>query len=393
MSTVTGSLFRRLLFWAHLCCGVAAGIVILLMSVTGVLLTYEHQMVEGASQRNHVQVPPTSTMLTADALANAAQRHAPPGAQPSLVFDATPAAPVQVTVGRDNTLLLNPYTGEKLDDAATGRRAFFRTIENWHRWMGAAPRSLPASIVDAANLLFLFLIISGIYLWLPDSWRWRTVRGLVLFRTHYINAKVRDFNWHHVCAVWMLIPLLLIALSGVVMSYGWANNLLYAAFGEQAPQRPAGPPPGNGGNEPRGPAANADAAANTTPRASLQQLLESARANAGDWQRITLPTTLRGDRVSIAVELRSNAPRAPRQNIVLSTADGRLLEAPPVATQTPGQRARIWLRFVHTGEQYGVVGQTIAGLASLAACVLVYTGLALAWRRLIRPLFLRSKPA
>jgi uncharacterized iron-regulated membrane protein len=45
---------------------------------------------------------------------------------------------------------------------------------------------------------------------------------------------------------------------------------------------------------------------------------------------------------------------------------------------------------VHTGEQYGIVGQTIALLASLAACFLVYTGLALAWRRLIRPLYRKS---
>jgi hypothetical protein len=48
------------------------------------------------------------------------------------------------------------------------------------------------------------------------------------------------------------------------------------------------------------------------------------------------------------------------------------------------------MRFAHTGEQYGVVGQTVAGLASLAACFLVYTGIALAWRRLIRPLLRRA---
>ncbi len=48
------------------------------------------------------------------------------------------------------------------------------------------------------------------------------------------------------------------------------------------------------------------------------------------------------------------------------------------------------MRFAHTGEEYGVVGQTIAGLASLAACFLVYTGFALAWRRLVWPLFRRA---
>ena len=47
MSPVPGSLFRRILFWAHLSCGVSFGLIILLMSATGVLLTYEHQSEKG----------------------------------------------------------------------------------------------------------------------------------------------------------------------------------------------------------------------------------------------------------------------------------------------------------------------------------------------------------
>ena len=56
MAAVSGSLFRRVLFWMHLACGVVAGVFILLMSVTGVLLTYEHQMVASAEGRNHVAI-------------------------------------------------------------------------------------------------------------------------------------------------------------------------------------------------------------------------------------------------------------------------------------------------------------------------------------------------
>ena len=48
-----------------------------------------------------------------------------------------------------------------------------------------------------------------------------------------------------------------------------------------------------------------------------------------------------------------------------------------------GQRIRSWLRFAHTGEVYGVVGQTIAGVASAGAMVMVWTGLALTWRRFL----------
>ena len=54
------------------------------------------------------------------------------------------------------------------------------------------------------------------------------------------------------------------------------------------------------------------------------------------------------------------------------------------ATYTRGRQLRTFLRFAHTGEFYGVTGQTIAGLVTLGPTFLVYTGFALALRRLAR---------
>ena len=43
-------LFRSVVFWMHLVCGVVAGVVVLIMSITGVALTYEKQMLEWADR-------------------------------------------------------------------------------------------------------------------------------------------------------------------------------------------------------------------------------------------------------------------------------------------------------------------------------------------------------
>src|SRR5687768_18491832 len=43
--------FRTVLFWIHLAIGALAGIVIFIMSVTGVALTYEKQVIEWADRR------------------------------------------------------------------------------------------------------------------------------------------------------------------------------------------------------------------------------------------------------------------------------------------------------------------------------------------------------
>jgi hypothetical protein len=50
------------------------------------------------------------------------------------------------------------------------------------------------------------------------------------------------------------------------------------------------------------------------------------------------------------------------------------------------------IRFLHTGEALGLAGQTVAGLVSATRRILVWTGLALAYRRLVAPL-LRRRPA
>jgi uncharacterized iron-regulated membrane protein len=59
----------------------------------------------------------------------------------------------------------------------------------------------------------------------------------------------------------------------------------------------------------------------------------------------------------------------------------------PFASQSPGQRTRSWIRFLHTGEALGLPGQIVASVASLASLVMIWTGLALAYRRLVAPIF------
>lgn len=387
MIKVSGSIFRRVLFWAHLSCGVTAGLLILSMSVTGVLLTYERQILAAYAADNRVTLADGIARLSADELIDRARAAVPPGAQLALVFDMDPRSPVVATYGREQ-LLLHPQTGAVLTDAANGARDVFRTITGWHRWLGGDTNSTRGKLIDIANFLFTFIILSGIYLWLPAVWKWPGVRGRILLRPSYINSHARNYNWHHAFSFWMLIPLALIAVSGVVMSYPWANSLLFAAYGETPPQR-QGPP---GAAAPTSAARSGDAIEATTPieRVSTQQLLDTARQQLSDWQRITIPAAARGDNIDVTAEMISNDIRPPRQILTLSTRDASVIRTSSPPAQSPGQRARAWIRFVHTGEEYGVIGQTIAGLASLAACFLFYTGLALAWRRLIAPLYRKS---
>jgi len=382
------SIFRSVLFWAHLVCGVAAGVVILLMSVTGVALTYEKQMLEWADQRAHPWVPPSNGArpLSPETLL-AAVTAARPGAAPTGVTRrADPGAPATVALEGNGALLVNPYTGAILGEPAPGLRAFFRATTNWHRWLAldGASRSTGRLVTGVANAAFLFIVVSGIYLWVPRLWT-RLQFGQVLWFRRGLAAKARDFNWHNVIGIWSAVPLAIVVAGAVPISFPWASNVVYRLVGDTPPPppqaRPAGAAAPAGGRGARGERGERRASAPVS-FAGLDAAWAAAEAKVPAWRAIS--TRLAGPAeapFAITVDEGYGGQPQKRSTLTVDRASGVVRSWETFDALSPGRRARSWLRFAHTGEYYGLTGQTIAGLVSAGGAVLVYTGLALAWRR------------
>ncbi|WP_370199383.1 PepSY-associated TM helix domain-containing protein [Roseibium sp.] len=372
--------FKRIIFWAHLVVGVAFGFVILLMSATGVVLTYERQIISYMESRAVVK-PADAQLLSVDELATAVLAN---GGQPgnSLVLPRQDGAPATLSVSRRENHLLNPYTGERIDNAAEGTKSFFGTVTALHRWFALTGenRSLGRAVTGAANLGFLFILVSGIYLWWPKKWTWRIVKLNLLFRRNLPTAKARDYNWHHVFGIWSLVPLFAVVVSGVVISYPWASNMVAAVFGPVSPAAT-----GHAAGEERLGQNRAQGEA-----VSLQAIADTLKQAEPDWQTLSvkLPNG-QAARVVMTVDTGNGTQLSRQTTYTVSRVSGEVLGVSGAEDQPAGRRARVFLRFLHTGEVYGFIGQTLAGLASLASVFLFYTGFALAYRRLIQPLFRR----
>ena len=376
--------FRTLVFWLHLLTGVTVGIVVLIMSVTGVLLTYEKQMLRWADTRSLDGAPPSpgAPRLDVATLVDRA-RAASPGTPTAVTWRAGANAPVEVAYGRERTLFLNAYTGAVLGQGSAGTRRFFRVVTDWHRYVGreGPARALGKSATGYANLGFLFIVVSGIYLWWPRHWTRRTLRNVTLFRRG-LRSKARDFNWHNVIGLWSWAPLVIIVASGVVISFPWATSLVYRSVGEKppAPQRPPGAPGGASATGPEGrrPAASAQLG-------GLDPLVARATQRVPDWRSITLTLPTKPDApATFAIDGGTGGQPQKRAELQLDRASGNEVRWQPFSAGTPGRRLRSILRFAHTGEVLGIAGQTIAGIVTLGAVFLVYTGLALSLRRLLK---------
>ncbi len=365
-------MFRKTVFWLHLACGVSAGIVVLMMSVTGVVLTYERQIQVWEDRSYYSAAQPGQEMMSADELIAASRELQ--GFEPStLLISSDPTAPAMLRQGRSQTQYLNPYTGQAYPAHSDSLSAFFATVRGWHRWfnMTGDNRSSARVVTGAANLMFLFLVLSGIYLWLPKIFAWATLRSRILFNRQNSNTQARDFNWHHVFGFWAAIPLLVIISTATVFNYSWANNLVYRLAGEEPPIRSS--------------VSDETANAVVADRIPYAELVDTAKTYSDDWRTLSLSI---GDTTSttttITIDEGDGGQPQKRHALTLDVSSGDVITWAPFTSQTAGRQARRWVRFLHTGEALGITGQTIAGLASFAAILMVWTGLALAIRRFLR---------
>jgi uncharacterized iron-regulated membrane protein len=383
---------RSTIFWIHLVCGVVTGLVVLMMSVTGVILTYERQMLAWADRTTYPAPSPGAERLTLEELVEVARLRRPEFTPTTIMIRNEADSPVLLGAGRSGSLVANPYSGELREPGAQGLREFFSAVTGWHRWFNATGenRAVARAITGASNVAFLFLVLSGIYLWLPRIWKWAAFKSRLVFNSKATTAKARDFNWHHVFGIWSAIPLAVVVATATVFSYPWASDLVYRIAGEEPPAR------GGGG----GAAANARGAAQAsapvapestaTERLGYDALLARAAAH-GEWETLTLNIPS-GDAATVRIGIDQGNGGQPylRHNLTLDAATGGVAAWAPFSSQTTGQKARSWIRFLHTGEALGIIGQTLAGLVSLTSVLMVWTGLALAWRRLVQPLLRRK---
>lgn len=370
---------RTVLFWGHLAAGVSAGLLILVMAATGVLLAFEKQLIVFAD-RGFRSAPPSpgAPPLAPEATLAALQAARPDAAPTSITVRRGPDAPVAVGLAGGRVVYLDAYDGHVLGDGSRAVRDFLGGVEEVHRWLAFEGPSRPRArlLTGVANLLFLFIVLSGPLLWLPRTFSAAALRAVAWFRSG-LSGRARDFNWHNTVGIWAWIPLVVIVTSAVPLSFSWGGDLVYRLAGEEPPKRP-----------PQGPGTRGRAKPDPAAWSGLDAAITAARSRDG-WRTLSVrfPATAEAPLV-VNVDSGTGGQPQKRGQLTVDRATGEVRKWEPFQAGTPGRRARAWLRFLHTGEALGIGGQLVAAIASAGVTVLVWTGLALAFRR-----FFRKAPA
>ena len=143
----------------HLVSGLTVGLVVFMMSATGVVLTYEMQLNQWA--RRHLRAEPANgaTPLSLAQITEKLRASEPDFAFWAARVDADPLEPVLLSLDRRKRVYVDRYTGESLGDGKTLMRTGLNVIMYAHRWFALPEdhRKLGKAVTGASNLIFLFL--------------------------------------------------------------------------------------------------------------------------------------------------------------------------------------------------------------------------------------------
>lgn len=366
-------MLRKILFQTHWFLGITAGLVLALVGVTGAMLSYEDALLKALNPGVMTVEPAGRAPLPpAELLARVAA--AEPGkALQSLTLssDARDAARVGFAPApgappgpggrpRGETRWLDPYTGELLGQPRG--EGFFRFTMQLHRWLAAGEWG--KQIVGASTVALVFFCLSGLYLRWPR--RWASPRAWLHLDTRLTG---RRFLWHlhSVVATWLLVPYLVMALTGLWWSYGWYREGVNSLAGMPAQAMRGGPGGAPGGRD-AGPAPVVDVAAAFA--------VFDAAVPSWSTRTLRLPAAP-GAPVEFSYQGADPAHERANNRLVLDASTLAVAAHERFADKPAGQRFVAAIFPLHSGSFFGWPGLLLFCLASLAMPLFTVTGLQL----------------
>ncbi|MNX37616.1 hypothetical protein D3C86_679310 [compost metagenome] len=361
--TSTPFSWRKLFLNLHLWLGLASGLIVVILCLSGTLLALQGP-IESWVNRDVLQVQAVGDRQPLEALVPQVTRTSEKPFTAVVVMPGETDA-LQFMQGRKATYV-NPYTGEVLGGFNSTVSEAFMTVFRLHRWL-LLETPVGRPITGAATVVFLFVLMTGLVIWWPK--RLSGLKRALLMRSK-VNWKGRNYDLHVVLGFYALIPLAIMGASALYWSYNPAfKQVVYATLdGRSAPEQP----------QSQGPAAEGRGRGETPPLTDLPyaRLLEQTQAaypHRGP-VRITFPKNAEKP-VEVA---KTHAPHAFSlpyvDRLQLDATTGEIVTREPFAEKSRAEKLLSLIKHIHLGTVYGGLSLTIYVLACLVGTTLPITG-------------------
>ena len=221
--------FKPINAWLHLWLGMASGIVVVIVSITGCILAFEHEIKSITQPYQFVEHKTGQTYLPPSVLIAAAEKELEGKKATGIIYPGPDKNAVVSSFTRKpkrsfHQVFIDPYSG-KVAYVKGEDFDFFRFILEGHfnLWL---PRDIGQPIVSYATVIFVVLLITGLVLWWPKKWN-KTNRDKSFKIKWSAKWKRVNYDLHNVPGFYAMIIALLIALTGMTFGLHWFTDGLY----------------------------------------------------------------------------------------------------------------------------------------------------------------------
>ena len=354
---------RKVVFQIHLWTGIAIGLYLLVVCITGAALVFRIHLQRAAFPHLFVATTgePADAATVLDRLRNVYPNDRISGIDTPT--DLRPTTLAYVVRGETLlTILLDPTTGRVLGELPD--RSLVRTIQDLHfDLLGGRTGRI---INGAGGGLLLILCMTGLVIWWPGVRTWR--RGFVVD----VRRSWKRINWelHGAVGIWSVCLIAMWAMTGVYFAF---PSQFRSAVNAISPLTVAALPQSNPAGAP-------------TSRPGWRELIARARQQVpGRYiQRVVLPAN---DTAAFLVMFSATRPASGREHLTpvyLDQYTGEVLRMPSRADRSAGDIVMDWVAPLHVGSFGGTTIRVAWLVLGLAPPFLFITGFVMWWSRVVR---------
>ncbi|WP_037505971.1 PepSY-associated TM helix domain-containing protein [Pedobacter jeongneungensis] len=213
---------KKLNAWLHLWLGLASGIVVVILGITGCILVFEQEIKSLSSPWLFAEKPAGGAILPPSKIYRSVKNQLP-GKEIHSVWYHGENRSAAVTINSDSTVYVNPYTAKVI--AMVHHEDFFEFIDDGHRrlWL---PDKIGKQVIGWSTFIFFILLITGLILWWPKKWN-KTGKDQSFKIKWKARFKRVNYDLHNVLGFYSLLFALIMAITGLIMSFSWFNKGIY----------------------------------------------------------------------------------------------------------------------------------------------------------------------
>jgi uncharacterized iron-regulated membrane protein len=223
--------FKKLIGQLHLWLGLSSGIIVFIIAVTGCLYAFQEEIQNITEEYRFVEKQ-SKPFLPPSQLEEIAKKELPGKALHAIKYNGLEKSAEAIFFHYEPTyyyiVYLNPYSG-KIQETANMDEGFFRFILDGHYYLWLPPE-IGQPIVASATLIFLVLLLSGLYLWFPRNKNATKQRFSFKWKDS-TKWKRKNYDLHNITGFYILLIALIFAITGLVWGFQWFAYSYYTVTG------------------------------------------------------------------------------------------------------------------------------------------------------------------